>query len=110
MKNRSVKEATVVGPVTLNLYNPTGGTEVTQVHAPRLPNLNGKTICELSNGTWGDLRTFPLIRELLQRRFPDAKLIPFTEFPVGSEQIDKESTIDMVIKKGCQAVITGNAG
>jgi len=95
---------------TLKVYNPTGAFEVTQLHAPRLPDLGGKTICELSNGGWEDHRIFPAIRELLAKQFPDARFIPLDEFPIGTENIDKDSTIDMVVKKGCQAVITGMAG
>lgn len=108
MKN-TTNEPNLGGPVTLKVYNPAGGFEVTQVHAPRLLDLNGKTICELSNGAWESPRTFVFIRELLQKQFADVRLIPFTEFPMGSEQIDKESTIDVLVQKGCQAVITGNA-
>lgn len=96
--------------MTLEVYNPTGNTKSVQSHAPRLDTLAGKTICELSNGEWGSERTFPAIRELLQKRFPDAKLIPFTEFPVGTEKIDNDATVDMVVRRGCQAVITGNGG
>jgi len=107
-------EATAAAPVTLELYDPTGAVEVTQLHAPRLADLNGKTICELSDGTWEDHRTFPLIRELLQKQFPTAKFIPYTEFPHGSGPagylMDDDKVADMVKKRGCQAVITGNAG
>ncbi len=53
--------------------------QVTPLHAPRLADLNGKTICELSNDNWEWQRTFPVIRELLQRQFPTAKIIPYTE-------------------------------
>ena len=95
---------------TLKLYNPTGAFEVTQLHAPRLPDLGGKTICELSNGGWEDHRIFPAIRELLAKQFPDAKFIPLDKFPIGTEHMDKDSTIDLVVKTGCQAVITGMAG
>ena len=73
-------------------------------------HLAGKTICELSNGEWRGQRTFPAIRELLHKRFPDATFVPFDEFPVGTEQIDNETTIDMVVRRGWQAVIVGNAG
>jgi hypothetical protein len=93
----------------LEVYNPTGSAELVQLHAPRLDTLAGKTICELWNGSWGGERTFPVVRELLQKRFPGAKFIPFTEFPVGTEHIDNETTIDRVVRRGCQAVITGNA-
>ena len=94
----------------LEVYDPTGNTQIFQSHAPRLDTLAGKTICELSNGEWGAQRIFPAIREVLQKRFPDAKFVPFTEFPVGTEEIDNETTIDRVVRRGCQAVITGNAG
>lgn len=106
----TLTKATAADPVTLKVFNPTGAFEVTQLHAPRLPDLRGKTICELSNGGWEDHRILPAIRELLRKRFPDAKFIPLNEFPIGTENIDKDSTIDMVVKKGCQAVITGMAG
>jgi len=98
-----------LGSVTMEVNHPAGGLEPTELHAPRVKDLSGKTICELSNGKWEDLRTFASIRESLQKRIPDVKIIPLTEFPVGSEQIDKESTIDLIVQKGCQAVITGNA-
>ncbi len=102
--------ATAQSPVTLRLYNPTGAFEVTQIFSPRLADLNGKTICEVSNDSWEDKRTFPLIRELLQKQFPTAKFVPFTEFPVGSAMIDVDKIGDMVKQKGCQAAIVGNAG
>jgi hypothetical protein len=102
--------ATSPAATTLNVYNPTGGFEVTQLHAPRLPDLKGKTICELSNGAWEDHRILPAIREALAKQIPDAKFIPLDQFPIGSENVDKDSTIDLVVKKGCQAVITGMAG
>ena len=104
------QEAKAENTTTLEVYDPTGAVEVNQLYAPRLANLSGKTICELANGSWGYDRSFPIIGELLQKRFPDVKIIPYTEFPVGSIQIDSEETANLLKKKGCQAVITGNAG
>jgi hypothetical protein len=108
------KDATAADPVKIEVYDPTGAVEVSQLHAPRLADLHGKTICELSDGTWEDNRTFPLIRELLQKQFPTARFIPYTEFPYGKGGgvylIDDNKVADMVKKKGCQAVIVGNAG
>jgi hypothetical protein len=95
---------------TLEVYDPSGATEITQLFAPRLADLNGKTICELSDGIWEDHRTFPLIRELLQRQFPTARIIPYTEFDVGRAEMESDANIALLVKKGCQAVITGNAG
>ena len=98
------------GPVTLELFDPTGAIEISELHAPRLDTLEGKTICEVSDGMWEAARMSPLIRELLQKQFPTAKFIPSTEFPVGISQIDIDNIGDLVKAKGCDAVIVGNAG
>ncbi|MBI4331359.1 MAG: hypothetical protein HY673_08775 [Chloroflexi bacterium] len=95
--------------VTLELYDPTGAIEVTQAHAPRLPDLNGKTVGEISNGWWEADRTFPLIRELLQKQFPTLKIIPYTEFPTLSHTVDIPGLEAAVKAKGVQAAIVGNA-
>jgi hypothetical protein len=91
----------------LEVYNPTGIIQVTNVHARRLTTLKGKTICELSDGIWEHDRTFPKIRELLLERFPDLKIIPYTELPIGN--FDIEDIGDRVKKLGCDGVIVGNA-
>ena len=109
-------KASPAEPVTLKLYDPSGAFEVQQMFAPRLSELNGKTICELSDSAWEHDRTFPLIRRLLQGLFPAVKIIPYTEFPHeiraagGGFAIDQDSTANMVKQKGCQAVVVGNAG
>lgn len=105
----STTNAMTADPVKLEVYDPSGAIEVTQTFAPRIVDLNGKTICELSNNSWQAHRTFPAIRELLQQKYPTAKIVPFTEFPQGNTGIDDEKTADLVKKKGCQAVIVGNA-
>ncbi len=97
-------------PVTLEVYDPTGAMEVTEVHAPRLDTLDGKTICELSNDSWQAHRVLPEVQKLLQGRFPSAKFIPYSEFPVGNDGIDSDKTADLVAKRGCQAVVIGDAG
>lgn len=98
------------GPVTLEVYDPTGAFEVTQIHAPRLDTLEGKTICELAvGGAWQWERTFPLIADLLQRAYPTATFIPHTEFPIGVNMPHQE-TLDLLKAKGCDAVIVGNGG
>jgi hypothetical protein len=98
--------------VTLEMLDPNGIAEVTALHAPRLPDLEGKVICELSARKWEAPRTFPALRELLKKRFPTARLLPFTEFPQGDMVggIDDDKTAEIVARKGCQAVILGNAG
>jgi hypothetical protein len=83
--------------------------------APRLPNLNGKTIGEFWNGVFKGDQTFPVIRRLLEHRFPSLKIIPFTEFPHAPGSDDpaqqRERARRMAAlagEKGCDAVISGN--
>jgi hypothetical protein len=92
----------------LEVYAPVGSNEVVRQHAPRLPDLNGKTICELSNRLWEDFRIFPAIRKELQKRFPTAKIIPYTEFP-GLYGTDAKVISNMLAEKKCDAVLAGNA-
>ena len=95
--------------VSLEVLNPVAAKQLGELHAPRLKDLQGKTICELSNAAWEAMRTFPFIREQLQKQFPTMKIIPYTEFPLGSANIDVADMGETLKKKGCQAVITGNA-
>jgi len=97
------------GPVTLEVYDPTGAYEVTELHAPRLDTLEGKTICQVADVLWQDHRTFPVITQLLQEMYPTATIIPFTE--TDRDQIDDEEHLKAVVEEyGCDAVIVGNAG
>jgi len=81
--------------------------------APRLDTLNGKTICEAWNGLFRGERTFPKIRELLEKRYTGIKTIPYTELPslgvVGIEEALKVLP-DVLREKGCDALIAGNGG
>ena len=100
-----------MGMVQLEVHNPSGATEMVSSHAPRLDTLSGKTIAELSNAEWEYSRTFTLIRELLQKRFPTTKIIPYTEFPqgTGASGISIEGIETRVKDKKADAVIIGNA-
>ncbi len=95
---------------TLDVYNPMGAISTALPHAPRLNTLAGKTICELSNAHYRHDETFSLIRQLVQKRFPNVTFVPYTEFPLGMDKIDSDDIGDIVVAKGCQAVIGGNAG
>jgi hypothetical protein len=97
-------------PVTLKVFDPTGAIEVSQLFAARLADLNGKTVCEVYDDVWEGYRTFPLIRELITKQFPTAKIIPYNQFPVGTGNIDTPKLGDILKAKGCQAAIIGNAG
>ena len=87
--------------------------------SPRLNSLAGKTIAEVSNGK--GFRTdwsFPIIREVLQKRYPDTRFIPYTEFPIfephalsPEEREEMWQTLKTALRaKGCDAVIAQFAG
>lgn len=105
------EKVTVVSPVGWPVAEPT-------TLSPRLGTLNGKVVGELWNGAYDGQTTFRIIEEMLRARYPDVKIIPFTEFPalpltrMGMET--KAELLDAVrvalIEKGCDAVITGNGG
>jgi len=79
-------------------------------YARRLADLNGKTVGEISNRLWESDRIFPLIRELLKQRYRDIKFVPYTEFPSGADNIsDNEELADLVVARGCDAVIGSSA-
>lgn len=83
--------------------------------SPRLNDLNGKTVAEVWNGVFKGDQTFPVIRKLLQKKFPSLNIIPFTEFPhyAGGdnpkEQRERALLVAQLAKeKGAQAIISGN--
>jgi len=98
----------VVSPVGLDAVKRSGS-------APRLGSLDGKTIGEIWNGVFKGDQTFPIIRKLLQHKYPSIKIIPYTEFPHNSgsdnpsQQRELAQRIAVMAKeKGCDAVISGN--
>lgn len=83
--------------------------------APRLSDLKGKTVCEVWNGMFRGDVLFPAIRELLKKRYPGVKIIPYDEFPTMPHSFAEMAKIQESIKqavpqKGCDAVITGVGG
>ena len=93
------------GPVTLKVYKPIGGSEITQLFTSRLADLNNKTIALIDRG-WEGARTLDLIAELLERQFPTVKIIPHTQF----RGITDNEIPAKVQKLKCDAAILGNAG
>ena len=101
----------------LKVVNPAGETvvEPTTLLAPRLDTLEGKTVGEISDGGFRGEVVFPIIEELLRKRYPGIKVIPYTAFPLTTTasmgSMRKESTLEAVraaiVRNGCDAVITG---
>ncbi len=48
--------------------------------APRLPDLNGKTVCELWDVIFRGETIYPLVREYIRRRFPDVRFVTYEAF------------------------------
>lgn len=102
--------------VRLGVFSPVSERAVRAGNAPRLDTLRGKTICEVwETGAWGGDRTFPVIRKLLQERFPDTKIVPYTELPVGDRfprryWVPLDQVAEVLRSKGCDAVLFGNGG
>ncbi len=100
----------------LNAVSPAGLEAVeVKLSAPRLDDLNGKTVGEIWNGVFKGDATFPVIRKLLKARYPRLNLIPYTEFPHlpgndhPKEQRERARHVATLAKeKGCVAVISGN--
>ena len=83
--------------------------------APRLADLNGKTVGEIWNGVFKGDVTFPIIRKLLLKRYPGLKIIPYTEFPhvpgadnPSAQRERARHVARLVEEKRCDAVIAGN--
>ena len=48
--------------------------------SPRVPDLNGKTICELWDVIFRGETIYPLVREYIKARFPGVKFVNYAEF------------------------------
>jgi hypothetical protein len=93
----------------VEFYDPSGTLEVTQSFAARLDSLEGRKIGFVTNEQWQAFRMLPLLRDLLQRDFPTAELLPIDAYPQGNVLIPTEETARLVKQSGVDAVIVGNA-
>jgi len=104
------------GLIKLEAFSPLSDLAAIGENAARLDSLNGKTVCEVyTTGDYGGDRTFPVIRELLKKRFPDVKIVPYTEFAIGEPKASPRwgplDQVAAILKdKGCDAVLLGNGG
>jgi hypothetical protein len=100
--------------MTYEVVRPTGEVTVKPARlAAPLDSLDGKTICEAYNNMFQGDKTFPRIREILKRRFPNLKIVPYSEFPpLDIVRIEDElrRIPDVLRQKQCDALIAGNGG
>lgn len=104
------KEIGVISPVGLH------GGEKKSV-SRRIDTLHGKTVCEVYNDHFKGKYMFLIYRQLLQKRYPSVKVIPYTEFPlslVGGDPVSQRTAAEKIAalarEKGCDALISGNGG
>jgi len=92
------------------------GTQVTQERdvAASLPDLNGKTICELWNYAFRGDDSFPMIEKLMKEKYPGVKFVGYEKFGNihdPSEEAKMMAELPGKLKKfKCDAVIAGNGG
>lgn len=84
--------------------------------APRLPDLSGKTICELSHMSYRGDDIFPALREELKRRYPGIKFVTYETFgnfrradKYGYELEKFPGLRELLLENQCDAVIAGVA-
>jgi len=78
--------------------------------APRLPDLNGKTVCELWDVIFRGETIYPLVREYIRKRFPGVKFVGYEEFGNfhGAREAQVSAQIpDRLRAHGADAVIVG---
>lgn len=100
----------------VQVVSPLGGEVIKQnTIAPRLTNLDGITVCEIWNGGFKGDYTFPVLRELLKKKYPGIKVVPYTEFPFDrgadtSAHLNEHAKqiATLAKEKGCDALISGN--
>ena len=78
---------------TLEVYDPSGATEVLKLHASRLDSLDGKKIGFVSNDEWQAHRMLPLVADYIEKEFNNVEIVPFSEFPIGNMRIGEDETI-----------------
>jgi len=102
----------------LKVVSPLGEVTVEEgTMAPRLDTLEGKTICMTWNGSFKSNVTLTVIAELLSKKYPTIKVIPYTEMPrsfkvpAPGTTSPEQTTLAATFKEnGCDAVISGNGG
>ena len=79
--------------------------------APRVPDLNGKTICELWDVIFRGETIYPLVRAHIRKLFPQVKFVDYTQFGnfygAREEQNIAERLPKMLKAHGVDAVIVG---
>ena len=98
-------------PAEFTVYDINGAQEILATFVARLGDLNGKTIAGLASDPtkWQTHRTFPYIFDEIKKRYPQAIIIPQTEFTQGIGIAD-DAVAQAVKDRKVDACVVGNAG
>lgn len=92
------------------------GTQVSREKdvAPSLPDLNGKTICELWNYAFRGEDSFPIIERLMKEKYPGVTFVRYEHFGNIHDPSEEDRIMAELPRKlkefKCDAVIAGNGG
>jgi hypothetical protein len=89
----------------MEVFDPSGATEVTADFADRLETLDGRKIGLVSNQMWQADRALALLKEQLEQRHPTATLVLIP----AADRIQSDEMIDAIAREGYDAVIVGAA-
>jgi len=100
------------GETVYDVFPPYGVPTIESLQpAPRLDTLDGKTICGIGGSFHGE-ETFPVIADLLAKKYPTAKFVPNAvlneEVTSDWEAKDPELIARLMEKHECDALIVGN--
>lgn len=78
--------------------------------APRVADLNGKTVCELWDAIFRGEVIYPLVREYIRARFPQVRFVDYSAF--GNLYGPRERAViaglpEQLRGHGCDAAIVG---
>ena len=78
--------------------------------ASRAQDLNGRTICQVSNGRFRADSVHAAFADLIRKRYPEAKVVPWNEFPIIEAMGDVDEELKALRQalrdKRCDAVVT----
>jgi hypothetical protein len=117
-KSNSISRQGFHKTAELKVVSPLGETTIEErTMAPRLDTLAGKRICLIWNSAFKSNVTLSVVADSLMKKYPTAKVIPYTEMPAsskapapGATDPEQIALVAALKKEGCDAVISGNGG
>ena len=94
----------------LEVFDPSGATEITKLHAARLGGLEGKTIAFMWDYLFRGDEIFPILEAELSAAYPNMNFVGYTTF--GSTHGSREGQIiadlpDTLAEHKVDAIISG---